>query len=237
MLLVAILSFGAVCAQDNSTSDIVGDQDFEDLNTVYEVNKDVMGMLNSNEDILTAYDENQIRSDNIIVDVDNVFKGKNTTIYVIAPEATGNVNITVGENIYSPKFSGGVAKQIISDYSIGLNNVTVQYNDIVKETSFKVLDGVVTQETFEDYFELNKGVYVQSEKPYQRYKMVDCIPEGAILDFRGLINIKNVERAYTTVKGLTITSSSGDAVVEGNIRFYPECNVNHVRIDGLIYFI
>ena len=181
--MLAILCLGAVNAQDNSTCDIEADENFEELTPVCEVNDDLQTDIDDN--ILdTSAEEavDEVKSDNVTVDVSNVFEGQNATIYVTAPEATGTVNITVGENMYTPEFVGGVATQSISEYSIGLNNVTVKYNDIVKETSFKVLDGVITNETVLDYLEIYSYYYV----------LASYVPEGATLDFRGNVFIERI---------------------------------------------
>lgn len=209
--MLAIISLGAVNAQDNSTSSI--GENFDGLTPNFEVDEDI-----SNEKIQTDMDDKLTMSeevivedtadDNITVDVSNVFKGQNVSISVTVPEAKGIVNITVGEKIYTPEFIEGVATQSISEYSIGLNNVTVIYNDIVKETSFKVLDGIITNETFDDYFNL-VGRY---------YNLRSFVPEGITLDFRGVIErnyrITGENRYISITKPYNITSTTGDGVID-----------------------
>lgn len=232
--MLAIISLGAVNAQDNSTSSI--GENFDGLTPNFEVDEDI-----SNEKIQTDMDDKLTMSeevivedtadDNITVDVSNVFKGQNVSISVTVPEAKGIVNITVGEKLYSPEFIGGVATQSISEYSVGLNNVTVKYNDIVKETSFKVLDGVITNESFDDYFEIS-GRY---------YYLRSFIPEGITLDFRGYIYrdymITGAHRLYIT-KPCNITSTTGDGEFDILAGFIIESggiasNVSNIKIKQL----
>ena len=232
--MLAIISLGAVNAQDNSTSSI--GENFDGLTPNFEVDEDI-----SNEKIQTDMDDKLTMSeevivedtadDNITVDVSNVFKGQNVSISVTVPEAKGIVNITVGEKLYSPEFIGGVATQSISEYSIGLNNVTVIYNDIVKETSFKVLDGIITNETFDDYFEIS-GSY---------YYLRSFIPECITLDFRGVIErnyrIIGENRYISITKPYNITSTTGDGIIDvylfeigsGAI----SSNVSNIKINSL----
>ena len=232
--MLAIISLGAVNAQDNSTSSI--GENFDGLTPNFEVDEDI-----SNEKIQTDMDDKLTMSeevivedtadDNITVDVSNVFKGQNVSISVTVPEAKGIVNITVGEKLYSPEFIGGVATQSISEYSIGLNNVTVIYNDIVKETSFKVLDGVITNETFDDYFEIS-GRY---------YYLRSFIPECITLDFRGVIErnyrITGENRYISIAKPYNITSTTGDGVIDVYLFEIVSgaigSNVSNIKVNGL----
>ena len=243
IFLLILISFGAVTAQDNSTCNLGDEENFDDLSPVCEVSEDMQTDIDDKLEASAGDVVADITADNVTVDVSNVFVGQNASISVSAPEATGTVNITVGEKVYTPEFIGGVATQFISQYSIGLNNVTVMYNDVVKQTSFKVLDGVITNETFEDYFEYSSGNYIDAEGTWSRYELYDYIPEGAVLDFRGLINISTITYgARIGVKGLTIMSSTKDAIIYGNINIgkysFQEynCRISDLNITGGIDF-
>ena len=223
IILLAVISLGAANAQDNSTSNIGGDESSADLTQNFEDNEN---MLTNVDDKLSASSEEvvgNITVDNVTVDVSDVFNGCETTIFVTAPEATGSVNITVGEKTYAPEFVGGVATQIISKYDVGINNVTVQYNDIVKETSFKVLDGVITNETFDYYFEIiGKYFYLRS-----------FIPDGVTLDFRGYIYHLDLRQAgilygIRITKSCNMTSTTGDAVIGESIIIQSGANGSNI---------
>ena len=231
LLLFTVISLGVVSAADdaNSTDDA--------LQLTSDINEDLTEDMQTEtiDDELTASSEDIVEetaSDNVTVEVSNVYKGQNATISVAIPEATGTVEITVGENIYTPEFIGGVATQNVSQYSIGLNNVTIKYNSVIKQTGFKVLDGVITNETFFDYYEYIQGVYVTSDEVYKRYKMFDFIPEGAILDFRGLIDISNVDYA-SHGRGLTVISSTNDVFIKGKMIFNSNCNISNINFTGI----
>ena len=60
-------------------------------------------------------------SEDLDVKVSNVFNGFENAITVNYPNATGNVDITVGDKTYSSTFINGSATQIISDYKNGIN--------------------------------------------------------------------------------------------------------------------
>ena len=114
----------------------------------------------------------------IIIDVNNVWIGKEAVIGVtLNSTATGSVNITVGGKTYTVSLTDGKATLKVSDLVAGVNTVVVNYygDDNFKpstnSTIFKVFDGVVTNETFFDYF-INGT-------------LADYVPEGATLDFRG----------------------------------------------------
>ena len=243
LVLLTIISLCAVNAQDNSTCNLGVEESLDDLALSCEVSEDMQTDVDEKLDASSEDVVAEVSHDDVTVDVSNVFEGQNATISVTVPEATGTVNITVGEKLYTPEFIGGVATQSISEYSIGLNDVTVKYNDIVKQTSFKALDGVITNETFEDYFEYDSGNMVDAEGTWSRYTLYNYIPEGAVLDFRGLINISNITYGATIdVKGITIMSSTRDAIINGAIRVgrilgnQLNCHITDLTITGSISF-
>ena len=164
------------------------------------------------QDEIIGLDENSdneltVSEDDIAVEVDNVFKGYENTIKVSIPNATGNVNVTVGEKTYSPEIVDGVAIQKISDYQEGINNVLINYNNLSKSSSFKVLNGVVNNETFFDYFDQTKNG-----------ELFKYVPEGVTLDFQGKISSAdlNTRLNITINKAVNIISSNKDAFIDLN---------------------
>ena len=196
-MLLALLSLSCASAGDNNATDLeITSQ--EDVSLEINGNIDESNFLSSDEDL--------------DVEVTNVFKGYENTITVNCPNATGTVDIAVGDKIYNSTFMDGKATQIISDYKNGINNVTVKYNNLTKDTSFKVLDGIVTYETFYDYFNESDG-----------YKFHDYIPDGVTLDFQGDITYINLNKtedfnilSININKPVNIISSTHDAFIDFN---------------------
>ena len=154
-------------------------------------------------------DNKPIASD-IIIDVNNVWIGKEAVIGVtLNSAATGSVNITVGGKTYTVSLTDGKATLKVSDLVAGVNTVVVNYygDDNFKystnSTTFKVLDGVVTNETFFDYF-INGT-------------LADYVPEGATLDFRGkFYSHDNVKFDLAINKPINMISSTKDAFIDLN---------------------
>ena len=187
-IFLALISLSCVNASDNSTSEIA----VSDIGDISEINENV--------------------PDDLDVEVTNVFNGYDNTITVNYPNATGTVDINVGDKTYSPNFINGSATQIISDYESGVNNVSVKYNNLTKDASFKVLDGIVTYETFYDYFNEKEG-----------YKFQEYIPDGVTLDFQGDITYLNLNKtddfnilSINVNKPVNIISSTHDAFIDFN---------------------
>lgn len=64
----------------------------------------------------------------------NVFDyDENTTIIVNMPNVEGDVNIDVDGKKYVVELVNGSASQVITEYSLGINNVTVIYEDTVND--------------------------------------------------------------------------------------------------------
>ena len=252
ILLLVALSLGTVCASDCQTSDLNsvgknmediqsdnGDMLMDEMQTLtIEGSKLTTSNIveteeSSSEDNIIVESETQsINESDVGIDVSNVYKGKNATIYVTAPKATGFVNIAIGDKTYAPEFVNGVATQTISEYNIGLNNVTVKYNDITKETSFKVLDGVITNETFNDYFEIVG----------HNYELANCIPNWVTLDFRGNIFIEYMPgktQELVINKPINLVSSTNDAVIDyrGSINILNtaiESSISNIKFNKLV---
>ena len=154
-------------------------------------------------------DNKPIASD-IIIDVNNVWIGKEAVIGVtLNSTATGSVNITVGGKTYTVSLTDGKATLKVSDLVAGVNTVVVNYygDDNFKystnSTTFKVLDGVVTNETFFDYF-INGT-------------LADYVPEGATLDFRGkFYSHDDVKFDLAINKPINMISTTGDAFIDLN---------------------
>ncbi|WP_019268384.1 right-handed parallel beta-helix repeat-containing protein [Methanobrevibacter smithii] len=146
----------------------------------------------------------------IIIDVNNVWIGKEAVIGVtLNSTATGSVNITVGGKTYTVSLTDGKATLKVSDLVAGVNTVVVNYygDDNFKpstnSTIFKVFDGVVTNETFFDYF-INGT-------------LADYVPEGATLDFRGkFYSHDDVKFDLAINKPINMISTTGDAFIDLN---------------------
>ena len=200
-IILAILSLSCVSASDDNTTicEITSSENVGDISSETNENVEINYYLSSSDEDLD-------------VEVTNVFNGYENTIVVNYPNATGNVDIVVGDKTYNPTFINGSAKQIISEYANGVNNVSVKYNNLTKDTSFKVLDGIVTYKNFYDYFNENNS-----------YKLQDYIPDGVTLDFQGNITFINLNKtedynilSITINKPVNIISSTHDAFIDFN---------------------
>ena len=194
LIFLAFISLSCVSASDNVTVCEITSQDDVSL----EINEDII----VDEDIPQDLD----------VEVTNVFEGYGNTITVNYPNATGNVDITVGDKTYNAEFVEGKATQLISDYKTGINNVSVKYNNLTKEASFKVLDGIVTYKNFYDYFD-----------EFNNYTLQNYIPDGVTLDLQGNITFINLNKTedYNILsmrinKPVNIISSTKDAFIDFN---------------------
>ena len=143
----------------------------------------------------------------IIIDVDNVWVGNNATVTVTITNTSGNITIKVNNKEYKELvLVDGVVSQVIdaSDLSAS-NNVIVTYNTdkqmsgLTNTTTFKVVDGVITSDTFADYFDATG--YLRS-----------FVPEGATLDFQGSF-IGDKYSLYIN-KPVNVISSTDDAVFD-----------------------
>ena len=210
LFLFVIVSFGTVSANENITSEIA-DQTVDDTSCNLEVDT-------SDDVVQTGFDEDILMEDSssagedLDVEVTNVFHGYENTITVRYPNATGSVDITVGDKTYNSNFTNGKAIQVISDYNDGVNNVSVKYNNLTKLASFKVLDGIVTYKNFYDYFNADNS-----------YKFHDYIPEGVTLDFQGNITFITLNKtedfnilSININKPVNIISTTNDAFIDFN---------------------
>ena len=195
-IFLVLLSLGCVSASDNNSTDLeILSQDDVSLD----------------EDILMEEDSSY-GGDDLNVEVTNVFRGYENTITISYPNATGSVDITVGDKTYNSNFIDGKATQVISDYNDGVNNVSIKYNNLTKLASFKVLDGIVTYKNFYDYFNAD-----------DKYKFHDYIPNGVTLDFRGNITYVNLNKtedfnilSININKPVNIISTTNDAFIDFN---------------------
>ena len=146
----------------------------------------------------------------IIIDVNNAWVGKETVIGItLNSAATGTANIMVGGKTYAVNLTDGKATLKVSDLPAGENTVVVNYegNDKIiastNSTTFKVFDGIVTNETFFDYF-INGT-------------LADYVPEGATLDFRGkFYSHDDVKFDLVINKPINMISTTGDAFIDLN---------------------
>ena len=146
----------------------------------------------------------------IIIDVNNVWVGKEAVIGItLNSAATGTANIMVGGKTYTVNLTDGKATLKVSDLPAGENTVVVNYegNDKIiastNSTTFKVFDGIVTNETFFDYF-INGT-------------LADYVPEGATLDFRGkFYSHDDVKFDLVINKPINMISTTGDAFIDLN---------------------
>ena len=146
----------------------------------------------------------------IIIDVNNAWVGKEAVIGItLNSAATGTANIMVGGKTYTVNLTDGKATLKVSDLPAGENTVIVNYegNDKIiastNSTTFKVFDGIVTNETFFDYF-INGT-------------LADYVPEGATLDFRGkFYSHDDVKFDLVINKPINMISTTGDAFIDLN---------------------
>ena len=146
----------------------------------------------------------------IIIDVNNAWVGKEAVIGItLNSAATGTANIMVGGKTYTVNLTDGKATLKVSDLPAGENTVVVNYegNDKIiastNSTTFKVFDGIVTNETFFDYF-INGT-------------LADYVPEGATLDFRGkFYSHDDVKFDLVINKPINMISTTDDAFIDLN---------------------
>ena len=146
----------------------------------------------------------------IIIDVNNAWVGKEAVIGItLNSAATGTANIMVSGKTYTVNLTDGKATLKVSDLPAGENTVVVNYdgNDKIiastNSTTFKVFDGIVTNDTFFDYF-INGT-------------LADYVPEGATLDFRGkFYSHDDVKFDLVINKPINMISTTGDAFIDLN---------------------
>ena len=193
----------AVLIKSAKDSQIIG-------NTLYahELNGDDAAIFKSGTNNVVK--NNYPMSTDIIIDVNNAWVGKEAVIGItLNSAATGTANIMVGGKTYTVNLTDGKATLKVSDLPAGENTVVVNYegNDKIiastNSTTFKVFDGIVTNETFFDYF-INGT-------------LADYVPEGATLDFRGkFYSHDDVKFDLVINKPINMISTTGDAFIDLN---------------------
>ena len=193
----------AVLIKSAKDSQIIG-------NTLYahELNGDDAAIFKSGTNNVVK--NNYPMSTDIIIDVNNAWIGKEAVIGItLNSAATGTANIMVGGKTYTVNLTDGKATLKVSDLPAGENTVKVDYDGDGKfksstnSTTFKVFDGIVTNETFFDYF-INGT-------------LADYIPEGATLDFRGkFYSHDDVKFDLVINKPINMISTTGDAFIDLN---------------------
>ena len=193
----------AVLIKSAKDSQIIG-------NTLYahELNGDDAAIFKSGTNNVVK--NNYPMSTDIIIDVNNAWIGEEAVIGItLNSAATGTANIMVGGKTYTVNLTDGKATLKVSDLPAGENTVKVDYDGDGKfksstnSTTFKVFDGIVTNETFFDYF-INGT-------------LADYVPEGATLDFRGkFYSHDDVKFDLTINKPINMISTTGDAFIDLN---------------------
>ena len=193
----------AVLIKSAKDSQIIG-------NTLYahELNGDDAAIFKSGTNNVVK--NNYPMSTDIIIDVNNAWIGKEAVIGItLNSAATGTANIMVGGKTYTVNLTDGKATLKVSDLPAGENTVKVDYDGDGKfksstnSTTFKVFDGIVTNETFFDYF-INGT-------------LADYVPEGATLDFRGkFYSHDDVKFDLVINKPINMISTTGDALIDLN---------------------
>ena len=193
----------AVLIKSAKDSQIIG-------NTLYahELNGDDAAIFKSGTNNVVK--NNYPMSTDIIIDVNNAWIGKEAVIGItLNSAATGTANIMVGGKTYTVNLTDGKATLKVSDLSAGENTVKVDYDGDGKfksstnSTTFKVFDGIVTNETFFDYF-INGT-------------LADYVPEGATLDFRGkFYSHDDVKFDLVINKPINMISTTVDAFIDLN---------------------
>ena len=193
----------AVLIKSAKDSQIIG-------NTLYahELNGDDAAIFKSGTNNVVK--NNYPMSTDIIIDVNNAWIGKEAVIGItLNSAATGTANIMVGGKTYTVNLTDGKATLKVSDLPAGENTVKVDYDGDGKfksstnSTTFKVFDGIVTNETFFDYF-INGT-------------LADYVHEGATLDFRGkFYSHDDVKFDLVINKPINMISTTGDAFIDLN---------------------
>ena len=193
----------AVLIKSAKDSQIIG-------NTLYahELNGDDAAIFKSGTNNIVK--NNYPMPTDIIIDVNNAWVGKEAVIGItLNSAATGTANIMVGGKTYTVNLTDGKATLKVSDLPADENTVVVNYegNDKIiastNSTTFKVFDGIVTNETFFDYF-INGT-------------LADYVPEGATLDFRGkFYSHDDVKFDLVINKPINMISTTGDAFIDLN---------------------
>ena len=193
----------AVLIKSAKDSQIIG-------NTLYahELNGDDAAIFKSGTNNVVK--NNYPMSTDIIIDVNNAWIGEEAVIGItLNSAATGTANIMVGGKTYTVNLTDGKATLKVSDLPAGENTVKVDYDGDGKfksstnSTTFKVFDGIVTNETFFDYF-INGT-------------LADYVPEGATLDFRGkFYSHDDVKFDLAINKPINMISTTGDAFIDLN---------------------
>ena len=106
-----------------------------------------------------VFNVNKISVYNMTIDAPAVFYGNNVSAVITLPEdATGDVNITIGNKTYNGKLVSGKTTIAIPNLATGNTNATVVYFGDKKyanktiNTTFTVTGNTVTNDTFFTYF-------------------------------------------------------------------------------------
>ena len=156
-----------------------------------------------------VFNVNKISVYNMTIDAPAVFYGNNVSAVITLPEdATGDVNITIGNKTYNGKLINGKTTIDIPDLAVGNTNAAVvyfgdkKYADKTINIVFTVIGNTVTNDTFFNYFD--KDGVLKSDIPFSDLiftgsfsglnltaltidKKINLIGEKAILKDMGLV--------------------------------------------------
>ena len=149
----------------------------------------------------------------IFVTATNVFNGMATTVTVNVPGATGSVTIRVNHKEYEVDLIDGVAVYDIDEYGEDYTiNVTYNgddyYYSIWDTTTFRLLDNVVEEDIFYDYFD--ESGFLRSVVPYD-----NLIFKG---DFSNLVDYIIIEKPLTVTGENAVLKEMGFVISSSKVK-------------------
>ena len=197
----------AVLIKSAKDSQIIG-------NTLYahELNGDDAAIFKSGTNNVVK--NNYPMSTDIIIDVNNAWIGEEAVIGItLNSAATGTANIMVGGKTYTVNLTDGKATLKVSDLPAGENTVKVDYDGDGKfksstnSTTFKVFDGIVTNETFFVYFD--EDGLLREEVPFD-----ELVFKG---EFSNLVNLISIEKPLKITSDNAVLRNIAFAVLSDNV--------------------
>ena len=197
----------AVLIKSAKDSQIIG-------NTLYahELNGDDAAIFKSGTNNIVK--NNYPMPTDIIIDVNNAWIGKEAAIGItLNSAATGTANIMVGGKTYTVNLTDGKATLKVSDLPAGENTVKVDYDGDGKfkpstnSTTFKVFDGIVTNETFFIYFD--EDGLLREEVPFD-----ELVFKG---EFSNLVNLISIEKPLKITSDNAVLRNIAFAVLSDNV--------------------
>ena len=211
----------AVLIKSAKDSQIIG-------NTLYahELNGDDAAIFKSGTNNIVK--NNYPMPTDIIIDVNNAWIGKEAAIGItLNSAATGTANIMVGGKTYTVNLTDGKATLKVSDLPAGENTVKVDYDGDGKfkpstnSTTFKVFDGIVTNETFFIYFD--EDGLLREEVPFD-----ELVFKG---EFSNLVNLISIEKPLKITSDNAVLRNIAFAVLSDNVVLNGLTLVSNVSCD------